>query len=105
MYDPIPRHRALIVWRKNYINSEKHKNIRTICEVLRELHQDAVKRGDALSMHKIELANFMALRMQDRLKRYALKSKEPQTLTVNDVDEMFWITKKAYRRAERKGNK
>jgi len=62
---------ALVVWRKHYIKPRKRKHIRTICEVLRELHRDAEARGDALSMTRIEEAHDMAKRMQRKLEEYA----------------------------------
>ena len=62
---------ALIVWREHYIKPRKpRKAMRTICEVLRELYRDAERRGDALSMTRIEEAHDMAKRMQRRLQKY-----------------------------------
>jgi hypothetical protein len=63
---------ALVVWRKHPINSRKKpKPIRTICEVLRELHRDAEARGDAISMTRLDEAHDMAKRMQRKLEEYA----------------------------------
>lgn len=59
---------AVIVWRKHYLKRGKPpKKMRTICEVLRELHRDATERGDTLSMHKLEECHDMAKRMQYKL--------------------------------------
>jgi hypothetical protein len=62
---------ALVVWRKHYIRPQKRKALRTICEVLRELHRDAEQRADALSMTRIDEAHDMAKRMQRKLEEYA----------------------------------
>lgn len=98
----LPLSRSVIVWRANYINAGITKSIRTICEVLRELYRDAEARSDSVSMQRLDEASDMAMRMQDRLKVYALTSKKPVTLTVDDVGEMLWLTKKQYKRAFRK---
>ncbi len=58
---------ALVVWRKNYIKARKVKPIRTICEVLREMHRDAEAKGDALLLSRIDECYDMAKRMQRRL--------------------------------------
>ncbi len=60
---------ALVIWRK--FKPKRHKppkQIRTICEVLRELARDADARGDALSNARIEEAYDMAKRMDRRLR-------------------------------------
>lgn len=76
---------ALVVWRKNPINSRKPpKPIRTICEVLRELYRDAEMRGDALSMTRIDEAHDMAKRMHKKLEEY--NRKEPY-ITAEGVKE------------------
>lgn len=98
--EPLPRNRSLVVWRKNYINPGVSKLTRTICEVLRELHRDAELRNDSVSMSRIEEANDMAKRMQNRLKYYALKMGGGVTL-VSENGEMIWLTKAEYRAAER----
>lgn len=61
---------AVVVWRKHLLNPGKRKPIRTICEVLRELHRDAEQRGDALSVSRIAECFDMAKRMQKRLEIY-----------------------------------
>jgi hypothetical protein len=94
--------RSLIVWRKNYINAEKQSLRRTICDVLRELHREAQVRGDAVAMQRIEEANDMAKRMQNKLKFYSLKTKDRTTLTVNDVGEMVWLNKEEYKGRRKK---
>lgn len=59
---------ALVVWRKHYIKPRKpKKEIRTICEVLRELYRDAEARGDTVSMTRLEECHDMAKRMQYKL--------------------------------------
>ena len=58
---------ALIVWRKHYIKQDRRVRVRTVCEVLRELYRDAVKRDDALSIQRLEEAHDMAKRMQLKL--------------------------------------
>jgi hypothetical protein len=59
--------RELIVWRKHYINTKRNLKVRTVCEVLRELYRDAVKRDDRISMVRLEEAHDMAKRMQLKL--------------------------------------
>lgn len=58
---------ALIVWRKHYISTKRKLPVRTVCEVLRELYRDAVKRDDKISMVRLEEAHDMAKRMQLKL--------------------------------------
>ena len=58
---------ALIVWRKHYIKPNRKLPVRTVCEVLRELYRDAVKRGDTMSIVRLEEAHDMAKRMQMKL--------------------------------------
>lgn len=86
------------------MNPDVKKHVRTICSVLRSLYRDALARGDLSAMTRLEEANDMAMRMQNRLKFYALKSKakENVTLTVDDVGEMFWLAKSEYRAKERR---
>jgi hypothetical protein len=98
---PLPSNQSLIVWRKNYINSETRKFVRTICDVLRELHRDAEARKDTVAMQRLEEANDMAKRMQNKLKFYSLKTKDRTTLTVDDVGEMAWLNKEEYKARER----
>ena len=58
----------IVVWRKHPLKRGKPpKKMRTICEVLRELHRDAMARGDAISMTKLEECHDMAKRMQYKL--------------------------------------
>ncbi len=61
---------ALVVWRKHLLNPGKRKSLRTICEVLRELHRDAEARGDTLSVDRIAECHDMAKRMQRKLEEY-----------------------------------
>jgi hypothetical protein len=101
MTPPLPRNRSLIVWRKSYMNSGVRKYLRTICDVIRELHRSAEDRGDLIAMHLLDQANDMANRMQDRLKWYSLKrGRNDVTLTVDDVGVMYWLLKKEYKRGE-----
>lgn len=86
--------REIIVWRRNYINSDKKSSRITICDVLRELHR---RTDDPASLALIETANDMAKRMQNKLKFYSLKTKDRTTLTVNDVGEMVWLNKEEYK--------
>lgn len=58
---------ALIVWRKHYIKPSRKLRVRTVCEVLRELYHDAVKRNDQISIVRLEEAHDMAKRMQLKL--------------------------------------
>ena len=67
--------------------------MRTICEVLGELYSDAVARNDIQSVIRIEEAALMARRMQDKLKRYSLKTKDRTTLTA----EHGWMNKEEYK--------
>lgn len=53
----------IIPWRRHYIGPRPRKSQRTICEVLRELHEDATARGDAVSLARIDEAFDMAKRM------------------------------------------
>jgi hypothetical protein len=107
--EPLQKNRSLIPWRRNYMNSGVTKNLRTICEVLRELHRDAEEREDTVSMQRLEEANDMAKRMQDRLKFYSLLSKSTKsrdvTLVVDDVGVMYWLTKTEYKRGEARRRK
>ena len=60
---------ALVVWRKFKPKAHKPpKQMRTICEVLRELLRDADARSDALSIARINEAYDMAKRMDRRLR-------------------------------------
>ncbi len=103
---PIPRSHALIVWRKYYIryNLSKgrlvHKQVRTICEVIRELYEDAIKRGDALAMTKCEEATDMAKRMQFRL--VEINAKRGDSYLVKDGVAMKWLTKNEFKVEEKK---
>jgi hypothetical protein len=65
---------ALVVWRKHPLNPGKRKPLRTICEVLRELHRDAAARKDALSVQRIAECHDMAKRMQRKLEDYKFNS-------------------------------
>jgi hypothetical protein len=58
---------ALVVWRKHYIKPKQKLKVRTVCEVLRELYRDAVKRDDKMSIVRLEEAHDMAKRMQLKL--------------------------------------
>jgi hypothetical protein len=83
------------------MNSGVRKYLRTICDVIRELHRSAEDRGDLIAMHLLDQANDMANRMQDRLKWYSLKrGRNDVTLTVDDVGVMYWLLKKEYKRGE-----
>ena len=99
--EPIPRNRALVVWRKNYVKREKIKKLRTICEVLRELYRKAEERDDAFTMTRLEEAYDMAKRMQNKLKEYASKNKDRVFLIIDD-DEMLWLSKSEFKARETK---
>jgi hypothetical protein len=102
----LPRNRSLVLWRKNYINSEVRKYERTICDVIRELHRRAVERGDMVDQQMLETANEMANRMQDRLKVYSIRRKyKDSTLCVDEVGVMYWLAKEEYKRNEKRKHK
>ena len=61
---------ALVIWRKHKPKAHKPpKQMRTICEVLRELLRDADARCDTLSIARINEAYDMAKRMDLRLRQ------------------------------------
>lgn len=105
---PIPRSRAIIPWRKYYVrhNPAKggrlvHKNVRTICEVIREIYSDARKRNDALMMEKCEEATDMAKRMQARLVHYSGLFKEGDVYLAKVNGERRWMTKNEFKEADK----
>lgn len=103
---PIPRNRSLIVWRKNYISGKTRKLAKTICDILQELYADAELRGDMPNMQRIETCNDMAKRMQDRLKFYSVRFKQAKgTMTVDDVGDIYWISKHEFQRADKRRRK
>lgn len=102
---PIPRGRALIIWRRNYIRQKLNgellsKRVRTICEVIRELYKDARDRQDPVSMTRLEEAHDMAKRMQRKLVEYAGKTNDRVYLIQTD-DEPLWLTKEQFKLQEK----
>jgi hypothetical protein len=75
----------------------KENGVRTICEVLEGLRMEAEARGDKITMLRIEEAIDMAKRMQNKLKRYSLKTKDPTTLTVDERGELEWLNKEEFK--------
>ncbi len=65
---------ALVVYRKHFIKPGKKKQIRTICEVLREMHRSADEKGDAWMMTRVSECYDMAKRMQRKLEEYNPKA-------------------------------
>lgn len=68
--DTVPVGRRLVVRRLHQLRRRKPNPMRTICQVLRELHEDATARGDTVSMARIDEAFDMAKRMQYKLEQY-----------------------------------
>jgi hypothetical protein len=100
--DPLPRSRSLVVWRKYKINNRIIKNIRTICDILRELHRDAEDRGDRRAADLVDTAHDMAQRMQDKLKYYAYLHGGGGDKTIIRWDnKTLWISKRRLRKAEK----
>lgn len=103
--EPLPRNRSLVVWRKYRINNRFSKTIRTICDILRELHRDAEDRGDQRTADLIETAHDMAKRMQDKLKLYAYQHGGDVSLIVTEIDKIIWTSKQRIRKAEKRSAK
>jgi uncharacterized membrane protein (DUF106 family) len=61
---------ALVVYRKHHIKPDKKKQLRTICEVLREMYRSAEEKNDAYLMTRIDECYDMAKRMQRKLQEY-----------------------------------
>lgn len=95
---PIPKDRALIVWREYYVKGGRQTKLRTICEVLREIHRYS---DDPLIKSKVEEANEMAKRMQARLDFYAVKKGGGKSvhLAIDALNRIHWWTKEAYKDA------
>jgi hypothetical protein len=85
---PLPKSRSLVVIRRKG---------RTICDLLDKLHVEAMARKDRRSARIIEDANHMALRMQSKLKFYAIKMGGPATLLIDDMGVTEWVSKRHYR--------
>lgn len=98
--DPLPRGKSVIVWRKNYINPDGQKGMRTICQVLRDLYFAAEARNDVVGMSQIEEAHDMAKRMQNRLKFYAGKQFKTHPniyLAIDALGDFLWMTKAEFK--------
>lgn len=98
--EPLPPNRSLIVWRKYYI-TDKRVKLRTICDIIRELHARAKARNDHVDMQRLDEAYDMANRMQNKLKFYSLKTKDRTSLTIDDVGTIVWLNKEEYKAANR----
>ena len=94
---PLPRNLSLVVVRKYPLNRAKKVKVRTICEVIRELHRAAAERDDTLGMHQLEEAHDMAKRMQMKLVEYGGKRNDPVYLIAND-DGTEWLNKTTIQR-------
>lgn len=99
--DPLPRHLSPVVVHRYRLRTGKRKPIRTICEVLRELHRDAERRGDTLAMVKLEEAHDMAKRMQNKLAEYGGKAHDPVYLAKVADNEAAWMTREEFKSYER----
>lgn len=98
---PLPRNKSLIVWQKQYINSNKRLRTKTICDNIRTLHRMAQERNDLASMQLLDICNDMAKRMQDKLKIYSMLYGGKVTLTVDDIGGMYWMMKNEFKNQER----
>lgn len=69
--------------------------------MIRELHSRASERQDLLDMQRLEEAYDMANRMQNKLKFYSLKTKDPTSLTIDDAGVIVWLNKEEYKARSR----
>jgi trans-aconitate methyltransferase len=61
---------ALVPYLKHRIKSDKTKQLRTICEVLREMYRSSEEKQDLYMMTRIDECYDMAKRMQRKLQEY-----------------------------------